>query len=112
MEVSSHHTPPSAISTSTNIRLNRQTILANLYYYPPSTVLDYPSTSMEKDKPVGHLLEQLPQWRDVMAEIQYSLGPPRSQRKNIFLNVLTDLSGEPVPCVSRYATCMFPSHMC
>ncbi|KAJ3927388.1 MAG: hypothetical protein NXY57DRAFT_1106683 [Lentinula lateritia] len=103
--VSSHHTPPSAISTSTNIRLNRQTILANLYYYPPSTVLDYPSTSMEKDKPVGHLLEQLPQWRDVMAEIQYSLGPPRSQRKNIFLNVLTDLSGEPVPCVSRYATC-------
>jgi hypothetical protein len=92
-----------------DVKINRQTTLDKMFIYnAPGTIIEYPETSSEG---IGHLFRLDPKdWTNPAANSAYSLGEPstrRSTTKQITCKVLTDSSGEEVPCYASYQTCQY-----
>jgi hypothetical protein len=103
-----HRLSDGSIEVRYNIDLTRQTRLSEMRIYPPNVSIGYPRTSQDRKIPIGHLVPNNPeQWRNITSEIQYSLGPPRGQKSNVFVGPLVDQSGKPVPCTRKFATCKY-----
>lgn len=94
------------IDIRTNVELTRQSKLDTLYIYGPETSIGYPGTTSDEHCFVGHMVPNDPlNWRNILSEIQYSLGNPRGQRSRVYVGPLVDRNGQKVPCLRKFATC-------
>ncbi|KAJ3900644.1 hypothetical protein F5879DRAFT_992705 [Lentinula edodes] len=94
------------IDIQTSVELTRQSKLDTLYIYGPETSIGYPGTTSDEHCFVGHMVPNDPSnWRNILSEIQYSLGNPRGQRSRVYVGPLVDRNGQKVPCQRKFATC-------
>ncbi|KAE9409612.1 hypothetical protein BT96DRAFT_984669 [Gymnopus androsaceus JB14] len=93
----------------TEYKLNRQTMLSQVYRYPPNAVLEYPETGAAANELVGHLFEiAADMWDGSPArDFAYSRGEPRGyERLPSTCSLLVDSqTGEMVPCQVKHSTC-------
>lgn len=104
-------TPPlDSISITLDVVLNRKTTLSTLYEHPLHAYVEYPQTSAEHDRPVGHLFRLDPnKWRTPEVDFAYSRGAPTGRTqigKEVYCRILVDQNtGTEVPCSERHSTC-------
>lgn len=88
--------------------LNRKTTLSSVYCYSVDTILEYPETGVGPKDLVGHLFEmRTDAWLSPSCDFAYSRGIPSGKTSyTVTIPLLVDsITGEPVPCLTRYATC-------
>lgn len=92
-----------------NVKITKYTTLSKLYRYPPGMTVEYPETSTDSSRPVGHLFHINPDdfylpWRD----FSYSNGAPDGGLRpgeTVTIPLLVDGAKRVVPCLQRHATC-------
>ncbi|KAJ3765016.1 hypothetical protein FB446DRAFT_795477 [Lentinula raphanica] len=98
---------PLALSMQTNVQVNRQTSVEELYHYAKNTIVEYPKTALGVSS-IGHLFEMdiSKEWVSPSRSFAYSLGKPDGSRKfPAYTDLLLASDGTPVPCNVRYSTC-------
>ncbi|KAJ3722643.1 hypothetical protein C8R42DRAFT_580560 [Lentinula raphanica] len=98
---------PLALSMQTNVQVNRQTSVEELYHYAKNTIVEYPKTALGVSS-IGHLFEMdiSKEWVSPSRSFAYSLGKPDGSRRfPAYTDLLLASDGTPVPCNVRYSTC-------
>ncbi|PBK69410.1 hypothetical protein ARMSODRAFT_1018827 [Armillaria solidipes] len=101
------HCDAEALSITHHVALNQTTTLDQLYQYPTSVTLQYPETTSGPESQIGHLFT-IAKGSDLynpLKDVAYSLGPPRGNRKPVYIYPLTGTDGRLIPCERIFATC-------
>ncbi|TDL13991.1 hypothetical protein BD410DRAFT_684726, partial [Rickenella mellea] len=91
-----------------NVHLTRKITVNVLYRHKKGSLVEYPETMSGGS--IGHIFELDPDnWNLPKHDFAYSLGLPRgrggSDAKGMHIKVLTDRTGETVPCHAYHDTC-------
>lgn len=103
----SHSIPETQLHIRRNVILNRKTQLHTLYYHPYGSLIEYPETTADINRAVGHIFTLNPkEWLRPQLNFAYSLGDPKGMAKDeASVSVLLDDTGQMVPCRVRHSTC-------